>query len=120
MNYSKYILALVLIFAGIMHFVKPFFFIKIMPTYIPFHLKMVYISGIIEILCGLLLLFPQTQTFGAWLSIALFIAVFPANIQMAKDFFTTHHPYLWLAVLRLPMQLILIWWAFKFTNYGRS
>ncbi|WP_173777817.1 DoxX family protein [Frigoriflavimonas asaccharolytica] len=120
MQYSKYILAIILIFAGVMHFVKPYFFIKIMPSYIPFHLKLVYISGLVEILCGILLLFPQTQNIGAKLSIALFIAVFPANIQMAKDFYTENHPYLWLAILRLPLQLVLIWWAFKFTNYGGS
>ena len=116
MNYSKYILAFILIFAGIMHFAKPYFFIKIMPTYIPYHLKLVYISGIVEILCGILLLFPQTQTIGAWLTISLFIAVFPANIQMAKDFYVVNHPYLWLAILRLPLQLVLIWWAFIFTK----
>lgn len=116
MMYSKYILSFILIFAGIMHFAKPYFFVKIMPDYLPFHLKLVYISGIVEILCGLLLLFPQTQNIGAWLSIALFVAVFPANIQMAKDFYTINHPYLWLALLRLPLQLVLIWWAYLFTK----
>lgn len=116
MNYCKYILAALLLFAGIMHFAKPDFFVKIMPSYIPFHLKMVYLSGAVEILCGILLLFPQTQTIGAWLSIALFVAVFPANIQMAKDFYTSNHPYLWLAILRLPLQLVLIWWAYKFVK----
>lgn len=73
MNYSKYILSALLLFAGIMHFAKPDFFVKIMPAYIPFHLKMVYLSGAVEILCGILLLFPQTQTIGAWLSIALLL-----------------------------------------------
>lgn len=77
---------------------------------------MVYISGIVEILCGVLLVFPQTQTIGAWLSILLFVAVFPANIKMAKDFYLLHHKYFWLTVLRLPLQLVLIWWAFKFTK----
>ena len=114
MVYSKYILVAALFLAGVMHFVKPYFFMKIMPSYLPFHLELVYISGLVEILCAILLFFPQTQTFGAWLAIALFIAVFPANIQMAKDFYTMHHPYLWLAILRLPLQFVLIWWAFKF------
>ena len=85
-----------------------------MPNYLPFHLQLVYASGIVEILCGLLLLFPQTQTFGAYLSIILFIAVFPANIEMAKDFYLTHNKYLCLAILRLPLQLVLIWWAYQF------
>ena len=114
MVYSKYLLVSVLIFAGITHFSKPYFFIKIMPDYIPFHLQLVYVSGFVEVLCGLLLLFPQTQTFAAYLSIVLFIAVFPANIEMAKDFYLEHNKYLWLAILRLPLQILLIWWAYQF------
>ena len=116
MAYSKFALIFLLIFAGTMHFLKPDFFIKIMPSYVPFPLKMVYISGVVEILCGLLLLFPQTQTFGAYLSVLLFIAVFPANIEMAKDFYLMHHKYFWLTVLRLPLQFVLIWWAYQFVK----
>lgn len=113
---SKFLLGFLLIFAGIVHFAKPYFFLKIIPGYIPLPLKMVYLSGVAEIICGILLLFPQTQTFGAWLSIALFIAVFPANIEMAKDFYLVHHRYFWLTVLRLPLQFVLIWWAYQFTK----
>lgn len=112
--YSKFILAFFLILAGVFHFVKPHFFMKIMPDYIPMHLQMVYISGAVEILCGILLLFPETQKWGAYLSIALFIAVFPANIEMAKKFYEIHHKYFWLTVLRLPLQIVLIWWAYQF------
>lgn len=77
---------------------------------------MVYISGLIEIVCGVLLIFPQTQKLGAYLSILLFIAVFPANVEMAKNFYQTHHKYFWLTVLRLPLQIVLIWWAYQFTK----
>lgn len=116
MGYSKFALVFLLIFAGTIHFLKPYFFVKIMPSYIPFHLKLVYISGVVEILCGLLLLYPPTQSFGAYLSILLFIAVFPANIEMAKDFYLMHHKYFWLTILRLPLQFLLIWWAYQFTK----
>lgn len=114
MAYSKFILSFLLMVAGILHFVKPNIFIKIMPSYIPYHLQMVYISGIAEILCGLLLIFPQTQKVGAYLSIFLFIAVFPANIEMARKFYEVHHKYFWLTVARLPLQAVLIWWAYQF------
>ena len=114
MAYSKYVLIFLLILAGSMHFLKPYFFIRIMPSYVPFHLQMVFISGAVEILCGLLLFFPQTQTLGVYLSILLFIAVFPANIEMAKDYYITHNKYLWLAILRLPLQFGLIWWVYQF------
>ena len=114
MAYSKFILSFLLMVAGILHFAKPNIFIKIMPSYIPYHLQMVYISGIAEILCGLLLIFPQTQKVGAYLSIFLFIAVFPANIEMARKFYEVHHKYFWLTVARLPLQAVLIWWAYQF------
>lgn len=114
MLYSKFILAFLLMAAGIVHFVKPQIFLKIMPGYVPFHLPMVYISGIAEIVCGILLLFPATQKIGAYLCITLFIAVFPANIEMARKFYLIHHQYFWLTVLRLPLQLVLIWWAWQF------
>lgn len=114
MFYSKFVLSSLLILAGILHFLKPQIFIKIIPSYIPFHLQMVYISGFVEILCGALLIFPQTQKLGAYLSILLFIAVFPANVEMAKNFYQKHHKYFWLTVLRLPLQIVLIWWAYQF------
>lgn len=114
MAYSKFILSFLLISAGILHFVKPNIFIKIMPSYIPFHLQMVYISGIAEILCAALLIFSGTQNIGAYLCILLFIAVFPANIEMARKFYEVHHKYFWLTVARLPLQVGLIWWAYQF------
>ncbi|MEI7486226.1 MAG: hypothetical protein WCJ72_02235 [Chryseobacterium sp.] len=114
MIYSKFVLSFLLILAGIMHFVKPQIFIKIMPSYIPFHLQTVYISGLFEILCGILLIFPQTQNLVANLSILLFFLVFPANVEIAKNFYQIHHKYFWLTVLRLPLQIVLIWWAYQF------
>lgn len=116
MPYSKFLLVFILIFAGITHFLKPYFFIKIMPDYVPFHLQLVYASGFVEVLCGILLIFPQTQAIGAWLSIILFVAVFPANIEMARDYYTIHHKFFWLTILRLPLQILLIWWAYQFTK----
>ena len=55
-----------------------------MPTYLPYHLPLVYISGVFEIIFGVFLLFPTTQEIGAWGIIATLIGVFPANIHMLK------------------------------------
>ena len=70
-------------FAGVMHFKNPTPFLKIMPDWIPYHLEMVHISGVAEILGGLGLLVPYTRKMAAWGLILLFFAVFPANIHMA-------------------------------------
>lgn len=111
-----FIMATLYILAGINHFRNPKMYLRIMPDYIPWHLPVVYISGIIEIFLGILLMFPATRIWGAWGIIVLLILVFPANIQMAIDFYARKNPYLWIALLRLPLQIVLIWWAWWYTK----
>ena len=82
---SKYLLSLLLIIAGVMHFVRPDFFLKIMPPYLPIHLELVYLSGVFEVMLGICLLIPRLTSVAAWGSIALFIAVFPANIYLYQN-----------------------------------
>jgi uncharacterized membrane protein len=102
--------------AGVMHFVKPRVYLRMMPGWLPFPMPLVYVSGVVEILAGILLIFPYTRPAGAWLTIALLIAVFPANIQMAINFGRKPHRFFWLTLLRLPLQLVLIWWAWLYTR----
>ena len=111
-----YIMALLYTVAGIYHFVNPRMYLRIMPSYLPFHLPLVYISGICEIAFALLLIPESTRPVGAWLIIALLIVVFPANIQMAVNFYQKQNPSLWIAIARLPLQLVLIWWAWAYTK----
>lgn len=103
------------VYAGISHFTKKNFFMKAMPPYIPMPEAMVIISGIAEIIFGLGLLFDQSRSYAAWGIIALLIAVFPANIYMATSgkFKKIPQPLLW---LRLPLQIVLIWWAYLYTK----
>ena len=89
-----------------------------MPPWLPLHKELVFISGVAEILCALLLLFSKTRRIGAYCTIALLIAVFPANLQMLLNYYKNNNPMLWIAVLRLPLQLLLIYWAYTFTKPG--
>ena len=87
-----------------------------MPPYVPWHLELVYVSGVIEAALGVLLLVPRCTIFAAWGLIALLIAVFPANIHMAlhAELFPEYDPvFYW---LRLPVQGVLVAWAFWFTR----
>ena len=111
---SKYILAILLIIAGFLHFVKPKFYLKIMPAYLPASSLLVILSGIVEIICGVLLFFPTTQTIAAYLTIALLVAVFPANVEMSRQYLVKNKKGFWLTILRLPLQILLIWWAFQY------
>ena len=100
-------------FASVMHFVKPRFYLAIMPDYLPAHRELVYASGVAEIAGGLGILHPKTRRAASWWSIATLLAVFPANIDMAL------HPDRYPDVpggaaalyARLPLQALFVTWA---------
>jgi len=79
---SQYVLAIFMIAAGTMHFVNPEFFLKIMPPYLPMHRELVLVSGVCEVILGILLLVPRRSRWAAWGIVALLIAVFPANLYL--------------------------------------
>lgn len=114
--------------AGFLHLVRPAPFVRIVPPFVPHPLGMVYLSGAAEIAGGLGLLIRPLRRAAAWGLVALLIAVFPANIYMAVDqvqVTVTPLP-VWLLWVRLPLQLVLIWWVMwcstpgKFRPYEKS
>ena len=107
--------------AGSLHFAATATYMRIMPDYLPAHRGLVLLSGAAEIAGGLGLLVPQTRSgqpgrAAAWGLVALLIAVFPANLTFITD--PTRFPQvpLWAAWLRLPLQLPLILWAWRYTR----
>jgi len=112
---SKYLLALVMVGAGTMHFIRPDFYLKIMPPYLPFHQELVSLSGCCEIALGLGLLVPRASRFAAWGIIALLIAVFPANVYLYQHQDILPAPPI-LHFLRLPLQVVFILWAYWHTS----
>jgi uncharacterized membrane protein len=112
----KWIFGIAFVSAGVNHFINPAFYLRIMPPYLPWHEFLVQLSGICEIFLGVLLLIPKYSRFAAWGLIALLIAVFPANIYMAmnSELFPDINPVF--IGLRLPIQLLLMAWAFWFTK----
>jgi uncharacterized membrane protein len=112
---ARVLLGLFFIAAGANHFIHPGFYLRIVPGYLPDHALLVAVSGVCECLGGIGLLIPKTQQLAGIGLIALLIAVFPANVQMAA------HPELYRDIgsaaafsIRLPLQLVLIllvWWA---------
>ncbi len=87
-----------------------------MPPWIGHHEALVIISGVCEILLAVLLLPEKTRRFAAWGIIVLLIAIFPANIQMMINYLNEHNPKLWISIVRLPIQILLIGWAYNFTK----
>jgi len=103
------VLAVSIIIVGITHFLRPEQYARIVPPPFP-PLASVYISGFFEILGGIGLSIPFVSVAAAWGLIALFIAVFPANIYMTLHNIEVegipHSQLLYWA--RLPLQAVLI------------
>jgi len=114
-----YLQAAFYLFGGTMHFLRADAYLPMMPDYLPAHAELVFLSGVAEVLCGLGLLLPQTRRLAAWGTIALLIAVFPANIHVAL-----HNVPLFGATegagalnwVRLPFQAVLMLWAGWYTG----
>jgi uncharacterized membrane protein len=108
---SIYLLALLFVGAGVLHFVAPAPYLRIMPPYLPTPLLLVYISGAAEIAGGIGLLLPATRRLAGWGLLALLVAVFPANVYMLQAHGTGMAVPLWALWLRLPLQLVLMAWV---------
>ena len=102
--------------AGVGHFLLDSFFIMAMPEWVPFRPSIVYISGIMEILLALGLFLKQTRERAGVLIAIFLVLVFPVNIYMAltPENFDLSPAALW---IRLPLQLVLIWWVLKVRKY---
>ena len=112
----RFVFAAFFISVGTLHFADKDFFLKIVPPYLPFHLALVYLSGVCEILLGLLLAIPRTSRWAAWGLILLLIAVFPANIHVYLHQEILPAPPI-LHLLRLPLQAVFIAWAYWYQDF---
>ncbi|MGH2905696.1 MAG: DoxX family protein [Solirubrobacterales bacterium] len=107
---------LMYIVSGILHFVIEKFYTSIVPPKFPNPKALVYISGVAEIAGGIGVFIPRTRRLAGKGLIALLIAVFPANVNMAlnPDKFNRFTPVqLW---GRLPLQFAAIFHVWKATQ----
>lgn len=110
-----YCMAVIYFIAGCNHFRNPKLYIKIIPEYFPNRKLLNILSGLIEIILAVLLCIPQFTNYAAWGIILLLIAVFPANLYMYQNKKASLGLPKWVLLLRLPLQLLLIFWAYQYT-----
>lgn len=84
-----------------------------MPPQLPYPLELVYLSGIVEILGGLGLLWRTTRAFSVKMLLLLLVAVYPANIHMVACAEKFPEIPLWLLYARLPFQAVLALWVYS-------
>ena len=109
---SIILMALFYIMAGTNHFINPDWYVRIVPPIFPFKTAIVYISGILEIILGSLLIFPKTRFIAGWGLIILLVAVYPANIYVALTNGEAMDITPLIAWGRLPFQFVLIGLAY--------
>ena len=110
-NKYRVVLATIMIGIGLLHFLRPGPFVTIVPSALPAPYALVIVSGFFEVLGGVGLLVPRVRRAASIGLVALYVAVFPANINMVV------HPELgggiavWALWARLPLQIVFIAWA---------
>lgn len=115
-RHSRLGLAALMLGSGVLHFVVPGLYERIVPRWLGERRRAVQVSGAAELVCGGLLLGRRTRGAGGWLTAVLLVAVFPANVQMVLDAGSEHQaaerlpPWLFriLGIARLPLQVPLV------------
>jgi len=117
-----YLMGPAYVVAGVLHFVVPELYVQIVPPVFPAALALVYLSGLAEIAVGVGLLLPRTRRYAAWATVALLVAIFPANVYMATSGVVVEgmpgggDPSALARWGRLPLQGVLILLALWYTH----
>lgn len=106
-----YIMAGLYVIAGIMHFIKPKLYWRIIPPYFPNPKALVVWSGIAEIALGLGLLIPASKNLSIYGIIAMLLLFLSVHFHMLKDKKAASGLPKWALILRIPLQFGLIYWA---------
>lgn len=119
MNYPwhLFLMALIYITAGIMHFVRPKMYQRILPSYLPRHNVLVNISGIAEIVIGVALCFSSTKNLAIYAVIIMLTFFLPAHFHMLSNKKAGMGISKWILIARIPLQFVLMFWAYWYLKY---
>lgn len=106
-----YLMAGIYILAGIMHFIKPKMYMRIMPRYLPNHKQLVYLSGLAEIALGLGLCITALRTISIYGIIAMLIVFLLVHFYMLSGEKASAGIPKWILIFRIPLQFGLMYWA---------
>lgn len=112
--WHQYVLGFLLVIAGIPHFTKPNLYKKILPPYLPAHSSIVLASGIAEMILGMTLLNPETQTYAAWGIIGMLLLFLLVHWHMLQNKDASLKLPKWVLMLRIPLQFGLMYWAYQY------
>lgn len=110
-------MALLYIGAGINHFLNPKFYLAIMPAFLPAHQMLNVVSGIVEIVLGIAICFPASRQMAAYALMAMLVSFFLVHVSHLFNPPKMVQGKYWLIVLRIPLQFVLIYWAWWVSKY---
>ncbi|WP_179350000.1 DoxX family protein [Winogradskyella pacifica] len=111
-----YIMAAIYIFGGLMHFLRPKMYMRIMPRYLPNHKALVYLSGVAEIVLGIGLCIPAVKAFSIYGIMAMLGVFLLVHVYMLSSEKAAAGIPKWILILRLPLQFGLMYWAYTYLN----
>ncbi|WP_034059710.1 DoxX family protein [Lacinutrix jangbogonensis] len=108
------LMATLYIFAGLMHFIKPEIYLRVMPLYLPQHKRLVVLSGIAEIILGIGLCIPVLKTVSIYAIIAMLVVFLLIHYYMLTSEKASTGIPKWILLFRIPLQFGLMYWAYYY------
>lgn len=112
-----YLMGAMYIIAGIMHFIRPAMYKRIMPRYLPDPGNLIYLSGIAEIVLGIAVCIPQTKDYAIWGIIAMLAVFLLVHVHMLSSKKAGAGFPQWALVIRLFLQFGLMYWAYHYLQF---
>ncbi len=103
-----YLMAILYIVAGSLHFIKPGMYLRILPAYLPSHKFLVAFSGIVEIMLGMALFIGGTRNYAIYAIIIMLVFFLPVHFHMLQNKKAAMGLPKWALIARIPLQLALM------------
>ncbi|WP_159021285.1 MauE/DoxX family redox-associated membrane protein [Formosa sp. L2A11] len=111
-----YLMSFLYVVAGILHFVKPKTYLRIMPNYLPNPKVLVALSGVFEIILGISMCIPSLKTIAIYGIIAMLLVFLLVHFYMLKNEQNGAGIPKWILITRIPLQFVLMYWAYSYLN----
>lgn len=109
-----YLMAATYLIAGLMHFIKPTLYMRILPGYLPGHKLLVILSGLAEIVLGVALCISVTKQLAIYGIIIMLTFFLPVHVHMLFDKKAAMGLPKWILIVRIPLQFLLMYWAYHY------
>lgn len=109
-----YLMAFLYLIAGLMHFIRPQLYMRILPGYLPGHKLLVVLSGMAELTLGIALCFSTTKNLAIYGIIIMLTFFLPVHVHMLFDKKAAMGLPIWVLIARIPGQFLLMYWAYLY------